>query len=135
MAIFHFLQFEYELFCWYFKCLNAFRAQCCYCMGKWEILGIIDEGVNNETRILLQYWDFHRKCVDKVWNFLEWVAWGSFEFEKASCVYRYSFHGHCAFYAKSFYTSLWCDMCNSSAHNVSSCPYYCLLYTSDAADE
>jgi len=32
-------------------------------MDKWEILGIIDEGVNNETRILLQFWDFHRKNV------------------------------------------------------------------------
>ena len=29
-------------------------------MGKWEFLGIIDEGVNGETRILLQFWDFHR---------------------------------------------------------------------------
>jgi len=55
MTIFHFLQFEHELFCWYFKRLNAFLAQCDYCVGKWKILGIIDEGVNNETRILLHY--------------------------------------------------------------------------------
>ena len=58
MAVFHFSQYEHELFCWYFKHLNAFLAQCGYFVGKWEILGIIDKGVNSETRILLQFWDF-----------------------------------------------------------------------------
>ena len=53
MAIFHLPQYEHKLFCWYFKCLNAFLAQCGYCVSKWEILGIVDEGVNSETRILL----------------------------------------------------------------------------------
>jgi len=66
--------------------LNAFLAQRHSCVGKWKILGIIDEGVNNETRILLQYWDFHGKSVDEAWSLLEGVAWDSFEFEKASCV-------------------------------------------------
>ena len=28
MAIFHFPQYEHELFCWYFKGLNAFLAHC-----------------------------------------------------------------------------------------------------------
>jgi len=55
MTIFHFSQFKHELFCWYLKCLNAFLAPCGYCVGKWKILGIIDEGVNNETQILLHY--------------------------------------------------------------------------------
>ena len=64
MVIFHFPQYEHELFCWYFKHLNAFLAQCEYCVGKWEILGIVDDGVNNETRILLQFCDFHRLNVD-----------------------------------------------------------------------
>jgi len=93
-------------------------------VGKWKILGIVDEGVNNETRLLLQYWDFHRKNFDEAWSLLEWIAWDSFEFDKASCVYGYSFYNPCAFYARSYYTPLWCDMCNSSAHNVSSCLYY-----------
>ena len=48
MAIFHFLQFEHKLFYWYFKCLNVFLAQCEYYVGKWEILGIVDEWVNSE---------------------------------------------------------------------------------------
>jgi len=122
MAIFHFPQFEHELFCWYFKHLNAFLAQCEYYLGKWEILGIVDEGVNNETGILLQYFDDLN--VDDAWSLLEWVAWDSFEFEKTCCVYRYYFLVPCAFYGRSYYAPLWCDMCNSSAHNVSSCPFY-----------
>ena len=53
-------------------------------------LGIIDEGVNNETRILLQFWDFHCKCVNEAWCLLERIAWDLFEFDKASCVCGYS---------------------------------------------
>ena len=112
------------MFCWYFKHLNAFLAQCEYFVGKWEILGIVDEGVNNETRILLQFWDFHGLNVDDAWNLLLWVAWDYFEFDKACCIYGYSFPDPCAFYAKSYYALLWCDLCNSSSHNVSSCPIY-----------
>jgi len=55
-------------------------------VGEWEILGIVDEGVNNETRSLLQFCDFHDKNVDEALSFLEWNAWDSFEFEKAICV-------------------------------------------------
>ena len=103
MAIFHFPQYEHELFCWYFKRLNAFLPQCEYYMGKWEILGIVDERVNSEIQILLQFSDFHRFKVDDAWSLLLWVAWDSFEFEKACCVYRYSFPDPCAFYARSYY--------------------------------
>ena len=101
MAIFHFPQFQHELFYWYFRRLNAFLAQCDYCVSKWEILGIIDEGVNNETRLLLQFWDFHGKSVDEARCLLKWIAWDSFEFEKTGCVYGYVFHDPCAFYARS----------------------------------
>ena len=97
MTIFHFPQFEHELFFWYFKRLNAVLAQCVIVLGKWEILGIVAEGVNSETRILLQYWDFHGKNANEAWYLLEWVAGNSFEFEKASCVYGYLFHDPCAF--------------------------------------
>ena len=51
-------------------------------MGKWEILGIVDEGVNSETRILLQFWDFYGLTVDDAWSLLEWVVRDSFEFER-----------------------------------------------------
>ena len=52
MAIFHYPQFKHELFCWYFKHLNAFLAECGYCVGKLKILGIVDKGVNKETQML-----------------------------------------------------------------------------------
>ena len=74
MAIFHFSQFEHELFCWYFKRVNTFLAHCGYCVGIWEILGIIDEGVNSKIRILLEYWDFHARSVDEAWSLLKWIA-------------------------------------------------------------
>jgi len=65
MAIFHFLEFVHELFCLYFQHLNGFLVQCCYCVGKWKILSTTDEGVNNETRIFSQFWNFHNKNVDE----------------------------------------------------------------------
>ena len=55
MAVFHFPQFEHELFWRYFKRLNVFLTQCGYRIGKWKILDIVDEGVNRETRALLEY--------------------------------------------------------------------------------
>jgi len=36
-------------------------------MGKWKILGIVDEGVNDDIYILLEYWGFHGRNVDKFW--------------------------------------------------------------------
>ena len=62
-----------------------------------ENLGIIDKGMNNETRILLQYWNFHGQNVDEAWILLEWIAWDSFEFEKASFVSIHSFPDPYAF--------------------------------------
>ena len=101
-------------------------------MGKWEILGIVDEGVNSKIRILLQFWDFRGKSVDESWCLLEWVAWDSFEFEKASCLSRDSFPDPCALYIRSYYAPFWCDVCNSSDHNISSCPYYASYAYSDS---
>jgi len=40
----------------------------------WVNGNIIDEGVNSEIRILLQFWDFHRLNVDDAWSLLVWVA-------------------------------------------------------------
>jgi len=48
MASFHFPQFEHGLFWRYFKRLSAFLVRCGYCLTKWEILDIIDEGVNSK---------------------------------------------------------------------------------------
>jgi len=87
--------------------------------------------MNSETQILLQYWDFRSKKVDEAWCLLKRVTRDSFEFEKASRFYGNSFHDPCVFHAKSYYTPPWCDMCNSSVHNVSSCPYYAYYAHSD----
>jgi len=65
MAIFHFPQFERELFWRYFKRLNAFLTQCGYYLGKWETLDIVDEGVNSKTRAFLEFWNFHGKNIDE----------------------------------------------------------------------
>jgi len=72
----------------------------------------------------LQFWEFQCLNVDDAWSLLLWAACDSFEFEKASCVSGYSFRDPFAFYAKSYYAPLWCDLCNTSAHNVSSYPFY-----------
>ena len=49
MSIFGFPQFKLELFWMYFKRLHVFLAQCGYCVSKWEILVIVDEGMNSKT--------------------------------------------------------------------------------------
>jgi len=108
----------------YFKRLHVFLAQCGYCNGKLEILDIVDKGVSSETHILLEYWSFFAKSVDEAWCLLEWIAWDSFEFEKASRVFIYSFSDPCAFYSRPYCAPFWCELCNSSDHDTSSYPYY-----------
>jgi len=34
-------------------------------VGKWEILDIVDKGVNSKTQALLWYWGFHGQSVDE----------------------------------------------------------------------
>ena len=80
---------------------------------------------------MLQFWDFHGLTVDDAWSLLLWVTWDSFEFDKACYVYHYSFPDPCAFYTRSYYAPLWCDLCSTSSHNVSTCPYYLLYAHSD----
>ena len=55
---------------------------------------------------------------------VEWIAWGSFKFGKASRVSRYSFSDPCAFYARSNNVPFLCTMCNSFDHAINLCPYY-----------
>ena len=37
--------------------------------------------MNHETRVLLAQWDFCAKSVDEACDFLDWLAWGTYEFE------------------------------------------------------
>jgi len=124
MAIFHFSQFEHELFWRYFKHLSAFLGQYGFRIGKWKILDIVDVGVNSKTQTLLEYWGFYGKSVNEACYLLEWIAWDSFEFEKASHVSRLSFPDPYAFYARLYYAPSWCDLCNASNHDINSYPYY-----------
>jgi len=89
MTILHFPQFEHELFWKYFKRLSAFLTWWSYCLGRWEILDIIDDGVNSKTWTLLDYWDFHCKNVDDPCYLLECIVWDSFEFEKVTIISKY----------------------------------------------
>jgi len=84
MSGFHFPQYEHELFWRYYDRLHAFLAHCDYCLEKWELLDIVYEGVNCETRAPLEQWDFCAKSVDEACDFLDWLAWDMYEFE-TSC--------------------------------------------------
>jgi len=87
-------------------------------------LDIIDEGVNSKIQTLLEYWGFHSKNVDDAWHLLEWIACDSFKFEKATIISKYSFPDPCGFCSRSYYAPFWCELCNSSDHDINSCPYY-----------
>jgi len=89
-----------------------------------KVWTLLMRGVNNETRTLLGYWGFHAKNIDDAWYLLEWIAWDSFEFEKAAIILKYSFPDPCAFYYRSYYARFWCYLCNSSGHETNLCPYY-----------
>ena len=142
MPFFHFLQFEHKLFCYYFKRLRTFLAECGHCAGKWEMWESINEGVNGKTWIPLEYKDFCGQSADEARCLFQWIGWDSFEFEKASNVSRYSFSdvclfyhlsvwSHlrgvwdpCLFYARSYYAPFFCDLCNSFGYKISSCLFY-----------
>jgi len=55
MIIFHFPQYEHELFWKYYDRLHDFLAYCGYCLEKWEILNMVYERVTCETRALLEH--------------------------------------------------------------------------------
>jgi len=93
-------------------------------VSKWKILAIVDDGVNSKIQTILAFFGFHAKNIDDACYLLEWIAWDSFEFEKTSRVSRYSFFDPCAFYVRSYYAPFWCDFCNSSDHDMNSCPYH-----------
>ena len=82
------------------------------------------EGVNSEICSLLGCWGYHDKSVDKACYLLEWIVLDSFEFKKASRVFRYSFSNPCAFYARSYYAPFCYDLYNSFDHDINPCPYY-----------
>ena len=51
-------------------------------------MSTIYEGVNCDTRILLEYGNFCAKNVDEGWNFLDWLAQDTYEYD-ISCTNSY----------------------------------------------
>ena len=105
MAISHFSQIEHELFWRYIKCFNVFLTK--YGIAdKWEILDIVDMGLNSKTHALLEHWSFHHKSVNKASYLLSELAGIHLNFEKA----------------RSCYAPFWRDLCNFSNCEANSCP-------------
>jgi len=80
MSILHFLQYAHDLFWRYYDRLHAFLAHYGYCIEKWEILNMVYEGMNCETRALLEQWDFCDTNFDEAWDLLNWLARDTYEF-------------------------------------------------------
>ena len=72
----------------YYNKLHAFLAHSDFNLEKWKILNTVYEGVNYETRTLLEYCDFCAKNVDETWDFLDWLAQDTYEYE-ISCTNSY----------------------------------------------
>jgi len=75
-------------------------------------------GVNYETRALLEQWDFCAKSVDEACDFLDWLAWDTYEF-KTSCSDAYIPPPCIPAYVRPM-----CEICHCSDHDNSSGPYY-----------
>ena len=118
MSGFHFPQYEHESFWRYYDRLHAFLAHCDYCLEKWELLDTVYEGLNYETRALLEQWDFCSKSVDEACDFLDWLAWDTYEFE-TSCSNFYIPPPCIPTHAPTL-----CEICHCSDHDNTSCPYY-----------
>jgi len=73
--------------------------------------------VNCETRALLEQWDFFAKSVDEACDFLDWLAWDTYEFE-TSCFVSYMPPPCIPTHAPTL-----CNICHCSDYDSSSCPY------------
>ena len=88
MHSFHLPRYEHEFFRIYYDRLHVFLAYCNYCLEKWELLDTVHEGVSSEAHALLEHCDFYVKNVDEACDFLDWLAWDTYEFE-TSCPNSY----------------------------------------------
>jgi len=85
---------------------------------KWELLYTVYEGVNYETRALLEYWDVCTKDVNEACDFLDWLAQDIYEFE-TSCSDSCTPPPCIPDYAPPV-----CKIYHCSNHASNSCPYY-----------
>ena len=104
-GFFNFSQYEWELFHHYWDRLNAYLDQCAhydYSYGKWKILGVVNAGMDYETRTLLEYWSFHSKGMNEAWDILGWLVGDTYKFEEVGFAFGISFLNPCAFHARSY---------------------------------
>jgi len=121
MAIFYFPQYEKEFFYHYWDHLHAYLAQCAsygYLYGKWKILHVANKGVNCEARALFEHWDFCHRNVEEVWDFLNWLAQDTYEFE-ISCANSYNPWPCIPNFAPTL-----CETCHGSDHGRTSYPNF-----------
>ena len=144
MPVFNFPQYKHEPFWSYLSRLNNFRAQLNCTFEKWEICEVIVLGLNAEFRDVIESMypggllGLLSKTQDEVWNFFEKLAWDTYQFEQVSETLGYPTHDEYASHPYhqdhfaysdnhlSYFTvsSILCDYCKSSDHNVHNCPYY-----------
>lgn len=126
MASFQFPQFEHEIFWKYFSRFNDFCAQLNFSFEKWELCQVIYEGLNTEFRDHVQsmypggFWALFSKSPDEVWDFFEYLAHETWEYEQACATYFFpDFHDLHACVAP-----IVCCYCQSCDHEVNSCPEF-----------
>ena len=71
----------------YYDRLHALLDHCDFYLEKWDILNAVYKSVNCETRTLLEYWDFSATNVDEAWDFLDWLARDTYEYEISALIH------------------------------------------------
>ena len=133
MATFYFSYFEHELFCWYFKRLHVFLTQCGYCVCKWKILNIVDEGGKSKTKLFWSIGVLFAKVLMRLgvclsgllMIHLHWRRQVAF-LEVLSPILVHSILN----LIKALFQ---CDLCSSSDHNISSCSIYACYAQPDSS--
>jgi len=106
------------LFWIYYDRLYVFLTHCGYCLEKWELLDTIYKGVNRETRVLLEQWDFCAKTIDEACDLLDWLAKDTHEFET---IYSDSYIPPP--WIPTYAPPVW-EICHWSDRFSTYCPYY-----------
>lgn len=144
MPVFNFPQLEHEPFWSYLSRLNVYRAQLNQTFEKWKFCEVIVLGLNTEFRGVVEsiypggVLGLLSKTQDEVWNFFEKLAWDTYEFEQAKNNFGYPLHSESVIpvspYPQDHFINshdpsyscvppVWCDYCESSAHDACSCLY------------
>jgi len=88
-------------------------------------LNIVYEDVNCESNALLEHWNFCTKSIYAAWDFLDWCARDTYEFD-ISCANSCASPPCIPNYAPPVY-----EICHCFGRDNNSCPYY--IYANDFA--